>query len=763
MHIARRSVLGALAGSAALGALGASSGEAAAAAQPPPDTPGAPAAPNRPDGPDRPGGPDRPDEAPAAGSANAAATALARLLPRHHRQVTFRTVPRRSGADVYRVTGRAGHILVEGSTPAVQLTGFHRYLRDVAHAHFSWSGERTALPATLPAVRGAIAAEANVRHRFALNDTNDGYTGPYRDWAYWEREIDVLALHGFNEVLVYAGADAVYRRTFIEHGYTDAEVRNWVPGPAHQPWWLMQNMSAFGGPVSRALLDGRTALAQRITHRLRELGITPVLPGYAGTVPPDFTRRNKGARTVPQGDWAGFPRPDWLDPRTAHFARVARTYYRVQQELYGASSMYKIDLLHEGGTPGPVPVGAAAQAVEKALRTAHPGATWAILGWQTNPRREILDAVDRAKMLVLDGIPDHYPRVTDREKDWGGTPYAFGTIWNFGGHTALGANTQDWVSLFHRWRTKKGSALRGIALMPEAADNNPAGLALFSDLAWTEGRIDLEDWFARWSVQRYGAADPNARRAWDVLRRTAYGTTRADGWSEAADGLFGARPDLAVNRAAAWSPRQLRYDAAAFDEALPALLAVAPALRGSSAYRYDLMDVARQCVSNRSRLLLPRIKAAYDAGDRTRFRTLTRQWLDWTDLLEETVATSERHLLGRWTAEARAWGGTAAERDRLEHDAVSLLTVWGPRASADGGKLHDYANREWAGLVGGLYRLRWKTYFTELEAALAARRKPKPIDWYALEDRWTRKRPAYPAKPSGDIVAVARRVAARLT
>ncbi|GHF64479.1 alpha-N-acetylglucosaminidase [Streptomyces mashuensis] len=731
MHIARRSLLGAL---GALGSLGApavlgAAGRASAAA-------------------------------PAGGPA---AAALARRFPRHHDQVVFRTVPRRGGHDHFRVTGGTGRITVEGTTPAVQLTGFHHYLRQVAHAHLSWSGEQTgSLPARLPAVPAPLARTANAVHRFALNDTNDGYTGPYRGWDYWEREIDVLALHGFNEVLVYAGADAVHHRTFLRHGHHDDELRAWLPGPAHQPWWLMQNMASYGGPLSAALLERRAALARKIVRRLRELGMTPVLPGWFGTVPPGFAARNPGARTVPQGDWGGFPRPDWLDPRTPHFAAVARTYYAVQQELYGATSMYKMDLLHEGGTPGDVPVGTAARAVQQALRTAHPGATWAILGWQKNPRREILDAVDRSGMLVLDGVPDHYPAVTDREADWGGTPYAFGTIWNFGGHTALGANAPDWAALYHRWRTKPGSALRGIALMPEAADNNPAAFALFSDLAWTDGPVDLAAWFAAWPVQRYGGADAQAARAWDVLRRTAYGTTRADGWSEQADGLFGARPDLAVDRAASWSPRALRYDAAEFERALPALLAVAPALRTSTAYRYDLLDVARQCVSNRSRLLLPRLRAAYEDGDEERFGALAQQWLDWMDLLERLVATDERHLLGRWVADARAWGATAEERERLAADALSLLTVWGPRASADAGKLHDYANREWSGLVGGLYRLRWSTYFTELAAALAENREPRPVDWYALEDGWTRKPPALRTQPAGDVVRLARTVASRL-
>ncbi|MEU1781038.1 MULTISPECIES: alpha-N-acetylglucosaminidase [Streptomyces] len=725
MPIARRTILGALAGTAALGTVG---------------SPSAGAAP-----------------------AGAAASALARLLPRHHDQVTFRTVPRRNGHDAFRVSGTAGRITVEGTTPAVQLTGFHHYLRHVANAHVSWRGEQTALlPARLPAVGEPVAATANVAHRFVFNDTNDGYTGPYHDWDYWERELDVLALHGFNEVLVYAGADAVYHRTFIEHGYSDAEVRAWVPGPAHQPWWLMQNMASFGGPVTRELLDRRTALARKIVRRLRELGMTPVLPGYFGTVPPGYAERNKGARTIPQGGWCGFDRPDWLDPRTPHFAAVARTFYQVQQELFGATTMYKMDLLHEGGSPGDVPVGAAAKAVEKALRTAHPDAVWAILGWQHNPRREIVDAVDRSRMLVLDGIPDRFPKITDREQDWGGTPYAFGTIWNFGGHTALGANAPEWVSLYERWRTKPGSALRGIAVMPEAADNDPAALALFSDLAWTSGPVDLRTWFGQWAVTRYGAADAGAARAWDALRRTAYGTGRADSWSEQADGLFGARPDLAVDHAASWSPRQLRYDAAEFEAALPALLSVAPPLRASSAYRADLVDVARQCVSNRGRLLLPRVKAAYDEGDRDRFGDLTRQWLDWMDLLEQIVATDDRHLLGRWLSAARAWGSSDAERDRLQADALTLLTVWGPRHAADAGKLHDYANREWAGLVGGLYRLRWQTYFTELETALDEDRAPHPVDWFALEDRWTHGPTETRTRPTGDIVRIARTVASRL-
>ncbi|MFI6688212.1 alpha-N-acetylglucosaminidase [Streptomyces sp. NPDC050485] len=684
-----------------------------------------------------------------------AARALARLLPRHREQVTFRTAARAAGRDRFRVSGGAGRILVEGSTPAVQLTAFHWYLRHVAHAHISWAGEQTRLPDRLPAVPEPIERTAGVTHRFVFNDTNDGYTGAYRDWAYWERELDVLALHGYNEVLVYLGADSVYHRTFLQHGYADEELRAWLPGPSHQPWWLLQNMAGFGGPVSGQLLVDRAELARRIVARLRELGMTPVLPGYFGTVPPGFAAGNPGAHVVPQGDWAGFPRPDWLDPRTDHFARIAETFYRVQADLLGATSMYKMDLLHEGGTPGDVPVGAAARAVETALRTAHPGAIWNILGWQSNPHREIIEAVDKTKLFIVDGLSDRFPSVTDREESWQGAPYAFGSIWNFGGHTAMGANTPDWACLYESWRTKPGSALDGIALMPEGADNNPAAFALFSDLPWTDGPVDLECWFQEWPRYRYGSADRHAADAWDILRRTAYGTTRADSWSEGADGLFGARPDLKATSAGSWSPHQLRYDGGEFAKALPSLLAAAPALRSSSAYRYDLLDVTRQSLSNHSRVLLPRIGAAYESGDKALFSQLTEEWFRCLALLERAVATDRGHLLGRWIADARSWGATEAEKDRLAYDAVSLLTVWGARAGADGGGLRDYANREWSGLVGGLYTLRWRTYFDTLSTSLTSGRPPVPVDWYALEDQWVRTHPAYGAEPRGDIVGVA--------
>ncbi|MGW8763432.1 alpha-N-acetylglucosaminidase [Streptomyces sp. NPDC055815] len=704
------------------------------------------------------------------GSASAAApafdtgparAALERLLPSRAAQFTLIPVEEPASGDSFSVSGSAGAIQVRGTSPATLLTGVGWYLERVAGVDIGWPGDSVGrLPATLPAVPDTITRSATVPHRYALNDTDEGYSGAYRDFTSYQRDIDLMALHGVNEVFVPTGAEYPYYRALQGFGYDAAELRAWIPGPAHQAWWLLQNMSGFGGPVSERLIEARATLGARIAEHLRSLGMTPVLPGFFGTVPPGFADRNPGAVTVPQGKWVGFARPDWLDPTGPVFGELAAAYYRVQRHRFGDTTLFKMDLLHEGGTPGPVDVARAAGAVQEALDTAHPGATWVMLGWQNNPSAALLSGVDRSRLLIVDGLSDRYEGL-DRDAQWGGTAYAFGSIANFGGHTSMGANTGVWVDRFRTWRAKSDSALSGIAYLPEGTGGNPAAFDLFTELAWEPDPVDHRAWFAAYAARRYGGADPHAAAAWEQLRLGPYSGTSGT-WSEPQDSLFTARPSLTASKAARWSPTAMRYDPGTVERALSELLQVAPELRTSDAYRFDVVDVARQALTNRGRALLPRVKAAYDAKDLEGFRALVREWNAGEELLGRLVASDRRFLIGPWLADARSWGADADEKDRLEYDARSILTTWADRGPSENGGLHDYANREWAGLVQDVYAPRWAAYFASLDTALVRGTAPVAIDWFARDDAWARGRQAYPTVPAGDPVTLAGEVRAAL-
>ena len=684
---------------------------------------------------------------------------IARLLPHQAQQFELGTLPA-SGHERFRIARDNGHIRVEGSTPSALLFGVNWYLKYVAHVQISPNGDRVG-DAPFPLPTTVIARETPYPSRYALNENVDGYTAPYWDWPRWQREIDVLALSGINAVLIERGTDSVLYQTFRDAGYSDQDIRNWITQPAHQNWQLMGNLCCFNGPISTTLLHKRAASAQQIIARLRELGITPVLPGFYGIVPADFQRKFPKAHVIPQGEWAGFTRPGWLDPRDPMFARLAASFYRHQRELFGDSSIYDMEVFQEGGDAGDVPVPEAARDVQNALLAAHPGARWMMLAWQGNPRQDLLAGVNRKDLLIVDIDHDRAPR-DNRQKDFQDAPFLFGGIWEFGGRTTLGANTRNITQRLQRLG-RNNDNMAGTALFTEGMGTNPFAFDLFTEMAWRSEPVDLDVWTTDYVQRRYGAADPHALAAWNVLLHTAY-DIRIDQVvfnserDAAQESLFNAQPSLVANRASNWSPEAMRYSAQAFKQALPELLQVAPALRSSDTYHYDLVDIARQTLANESRLLLPQIKAAYDVKDRTRFETLAQRWLKLMDLQDQLLATNRFFLVGNWLAQVQPWASSPQEGAQLDYDARSLLTTWGDRKASEGANLNDYGNKDWAGLTRDYYRQRWQTYFQSLDEALRTGTPPKAIDWFAMGEAWNRGKQVYSDKPEGDACDVAKRI-----
>ena len=166
---------------------------------------------------------------------------------------------------------------------------------------------------------------------------------------------------------------------------------------------------------------------------LRSLDITPVLPGYYGIVPADFATLNRGAHVITQGDWNGFTRPGWLDPRDSFFDKLAESFYRHQHILYGDSTIYDMEIFQEGGAAGDVPVPAAAKKVQGALmqpprRTMD--AAW--LAAESDSGAPLL--IDTSHVLIAEIEEGRIPR-EDRDREFRGASWLYGGLWEFGGRT----------------------------------------------------------------------------------------------------------------------------------------------------------------------------------------------------------------------------------------------------------------------------------------------------------------------------------------
>ena len=692
----------------------------------------------------------------AQGSIAAANAVLQRVVPQFASQIhlELHAGDYTGKQDGFRLSGGRADIHVQAATVPTLLFGVNWYLKYVARLDISTNGSQLGdAGLQLPAVAQPIVQPALYPFRYALNENTDGYTTPYWSFDRWQHEIDVLALSGFNAILIQRGNDLAVYQAFRTIGYGDEEIRRWITQPAHQNWQWMGNMCCFIEPISLGLMQERAASARKIMDELRDLGITPVMPGFWGVVPADLVRHIPAAHVVVQTEpWNGFQRPGWLDPRDPAFARLAAAFYQSQQTLFGESTLYDMETFQEGGQSGTVPVGDSARAIQQALNKAHPKALWFMMAWQDNPRAELIRAVDRDKILIADIEQGRIPRET-REQESEGARWLFGGLWEFGGRTTMGSALYDYAERMPPMRTRSGSHLSGTALFTEGLDTNPFAFELYTEMAWRAEPVYLAAWTESYADRRYGAPDAHARRAWKILLQTAYGYhadgVRNHGERDAAqDSLFNAQPSLTSTRTGTWSPDVLRYRAEDLKPALTELLQVAAVLRNTASYRYDLTDLTRQVLANDARRQLPLINAAWNARDANLLHTRTQQWMESMAMEDRLLQTNEFFLLGRWLSYVPAWAHTPHDLELLEYDAHSILTTWGDRtASAD---LHEYGNRDWAGLVSSYYALRWQAYFDSLQPALATGTPPKAIAWYAVGDAWNRSTKRFATEPSGD-------------
>jgi hypothetical protein len=336
-------------------------------------------------------------------------------------------------------------------------------------------------------------------------------------------------------------------------------------------------------------------------------------------------------------------------------------------------------------------------------------------------------------------------------------PYAFGSIFNFGGRTLIGANA---TTIVDRWFYDRAGAnaqrLQGVAIFPEAWTTNPVVAELLSELPWHADRFELKDWMRDYAVGRYGTTDSHALEAWSILAESAYATP-PDSESEAQDSLFNAQPSLIATTALCCTYGRMRYSGHALEKAWTELLGATPSVTQTAPYQFDLTDITRQVIVNRARVLLPLIRRAYETGNQAQFVTLTDRWTELMDLADRVEGTHAAFMLGPRLDNARANGSTPVEQAQLVRNAVNLITNWGTKAGFDSG-LRDYAHRDWNCLTRTYYKSRWMLFFNALRRQMSGEASDA-IDWYQFGDDFANAdHSSCASTPLGDIVALAREV-----
>ena len=218
-----------------------------------------------------------------------------------------------NGNDAFELQQEDNRIVICGPNGISMASGLNHYLKKYALVNFNpLFVSNIKMPQRLPALTGRIRRSTNYDIRYALNFCTYSYTMAFWGWKEYEALLDWFALNGVNLMLDIVGQEEVQRRFLREYGYSEEEIGAYIPGPAYLPWFFMQNMSGFGGPLPEKWFEQRVELARRMHDRMQAFGIRPVLMGFAGMVPGDFGAKHPEASVIEQGLWCGFSRPAML-------------------------------------------------------------------------------------------------------------------------------------------------------------------------------------------------------------------------------------------------------------------------------------------------------------------------------------------------------------------------------------------------------------------------------------------------------------------
>lgn len=673
------------------------------------------------------------------------------------------------GKEVYIITSKNGRPHVKGSTLSAITAGIGYYLNHYAKVNLTWNNLTTDLSAiSLPVPASEDKHVCTADYRYYLNYCTYSYSMSVWDEARWMKEIDWMALHGVNMPLAIVGMEVVWQKLLtgsdankrITASADENALNAFVPGPSYQAWWLMGNLQGMGGPNPDWWYTHQEALGKKIVGRMRKLGMEPVLPGFAGQVPTSAS----GLDAVSNGSWCSFTAPALVKPGTdngtpdserTNFNNIASKYYSALHSVFGKSKYYSMDLFHETGA---APSGIDAENMFKAVEANLPAnSKWLIQQWQwSGTQGNSCSWVGEGKLVVLDlwsEVKQGWKNTYGGGKNFNGREMIYCMLHNFGGRTGIYGRLSQTINGYYEALNTSGLKTKGVGATPEGIETNPILYDALFELPWTT-ISNVDTWVANWVESRYGTDNNEAKEAWALL--TSEGgilncPTQQQGVSEP---IICARPALEIPSASAWSTSKIYYDTQKVIKAAD-LLKSASGISGSN-YSYDLTDVVRQIMTDQAQPLLAEIKKAYETYDWTKYDALVARYTTLIEDIDRLLSTNKDFMLGRWTSMARNNAGSGAApswsspnyadagysasftsgADWTEWNARKLITTWGYTKQCINGRLRDYSQREWAGLLKDFYLPRWQKYFTQLKAGTNIGRED--VSWYAEEDAWCR-------------------------
>lgn len=661
----------------------------------------------------------------------AAYKTVERVAPQMAGKLHFEALPKQAGCDVFEQQTGPNGLTIKGSSGVALCRGFYDFVRENGCGIVSWTGSRITPPANMEACTTREVVSP-VPHHYYFNVVTYGYTLPYWDWARWEREIDWMALHGVDMPLALVANEAITERVWKKLGLTDEEISSYFVGPAHLPWMRMGNISGVDSPLPKEWHQCQIALQHKILKRMKELGMSPICPAFAGFVPKAIKRLYPNV-TLTETEWAGFH--NWmLSPEDELFHTIGKMFIEEWEKEFGENKYYIADSFNEMEIPFP-PKGqperysllaSYGDKVYRSIRDGNPKAVWVMQGWMFGYQRDIwgyetlqalVSKVPDDKMLLLDLAVDYSECIWKNGANWDfykgfyNKPWVYSVIPNMGGKSGMTGILPFYANgQLKALNSPNRGRLDAIGMAPEGFENNEVVYELFTQAAWSDKEIDVNRWLENYSRCRYGSYPAELASFWSEMQQSVYGS-----FTDSPRFNWQSRPGR--SRKGGFNDNEHFY------KGIEQLCPLALKMKGNALFEADFEEWASQYAGARAQAVTAIIEKAYTDKDTARATLYEGRFVKLLQGIDALLAGHPAYDMQHWIDFARNQGaGDKALADKYEANARRIVTIWGP-------PVDDYSARIWSGLIRDYYLPRWQHYF-------AQKKSGTPFDFATWERGW---------------------------
>ncbi len=701
---------------------------------------------------------------------------IERIVPGHENMFVTKIIPSADGNDVFELFTHNGKVVLSGNNANAQAMALGWYLKYFCRISVPWYADvPLEVPDSLPAVPEKVRKVSSFKYRFMLNYCTFAYTFPFWKWPDWQRFIDWMALNGVNMPLAITGIEKILQQVWKEYGIPEEEMRKMFTGPAYLPFFHMNIISGWDGPLPQEYIDHNFEMQKRILARERSLGMKPVLPAFSGQVPRKLKEIYPDKKiTVLGTGWGRFDKKydTWfIDTYDPLFMEIQASFLRKMTAAFGTDHVYGIDPFNELTPPSwdKEYLHNTGKRIYQSIADVDPEAIWLQMAWLfyfdrtwhendtvhwTDERlKAYITSTPPGKMILL----DYYCELAELWRDtksFFGVPFIWSFLGNFGGREVLYGPAQSVRDKLFAARREKGGNMVGMGSTLEGLGVNQVVFEFLFELAWENEPPDMQEWFSAYAGRRGEQGDDALRKGWQLLQKNVYSTAKD---SNIGGSVFHSRPLLNGVRANEINMLGRNYTPGDLMKVWKSFMNVTDKTRNRDTFRYDLVNVIRQYLDDFALPVRDSMKVAFLHGDKELFQQRADHFLQIILDQDRLLATRPEFLLGKWLNGAREFGNTPSEKDLLDMGARNIITTWGPNINF----LMEYSNRDWAGLTRDYYYKRWKMFVGELSEALEEGRafdeekfdkKVAEFEWHWITEDKTR----YSSVPTGDSWEIAK-------